>query len=101
MRIAVVEEKIRGQWANGYNGQWDSDARAWIFSESDIPGWLHATREIQEDGTPGVFLVSPSAEDYRQFDKLIEALWPIGIKCGAVKVKVPEEWYVLISSTYD
>lgn len=65
---------------------------SWHF-ETPLPEWLHAVREVQEDGALGTFLVRPSYEDFRdRFVEMLDILEPFGMRLGALKVEFPEEW---------
>lgn len=56
------------------------------------PAWLNMTRERQDDGSWGVFLARPSKEDVEnRWSEIIEAMEPIGIEVGAVKIAIPSE----------
>ncbi|KAL7267483.1 hypothetical protein RUND412_009928 [Rhizina undulata] len=57
-----------------------------------LPSWLHPFRELQDDGSPGIFLVRPSKDDYEgRFREILDHLRPYGLRMGAVKIKVPKE----------
>ncbi|KAI5812415.1 JmjC domain, hydroxylase-domain-containing protein [Pyronema omphalodes] len=89
-RKEVIEERMFSR-LNEDDSRCDYDG-SWHF-ETPLPEWLNAVREIQEDGALGTFLVQPSYEDFRdRFVEMLDILEPFGMRLGALKVKVPEEW---------
>lgn len=58
----------------------------------EAPAWLNIDRERQDDGSWGIFIVRPSKEDIEnRWPEIIQALEPIGVEIGAVKIALPSE----------
>lgn len=90
---ATIEERLFNRAFAGYS---ESD----LMVTGDglllprLPSWLNSTRETQHDGSPGVFICSPSKEDFNsRFLEILEALEPIGVEIGVAKIRVPDGWY--------
>lgn len=68
-----------------------------VFTEDglrlpEMPAWLNITRECQDDGSLGIFIARPSKEDIeKRWPEIIQAMEPIGVEIGAVKVALPNE----------
>lgn len=57
-----------------------------------MPEWLNVTRERQDDGSLGIFIARPSKKDIKtRWPEIIQALEPIGVEIGAVKIIFPRE----------
>lgn len=58
----------------------------------NAPSWLNMTRERQDDGNWGIFIARPSKKDIEmRWPEIIQALEPIGVEIGAVKIAFPSE----------
>ncbi|RPB07967.1 JmjC-domain-containing protein, partial [Morchella conica CCBAS932] len=93
-RKSTIEERLFNRAFAGYS---ESD----LMVTGDglllprLPSWLNSTRETQHDGSPGVFICSPSKEDFNsRFLEILEALEPIGVEIGVAKIRVPDGWYI-------
>ncbi|KAH8151822.1 uncharacterized protein LAJ45_03813 [Morchella importuna] len=89
-RKSTIEERLFNRAFAGYS---ESD----LMVTGDglllprLPSWLNSTRETQHDGSPGVFICSPSKEDFNsRFLEILEALEPIGVEIGVAKIRVPD-----------
>jgi len=63
------------------------------FEGEPLPEWLHAERELQDDGRPGTFIVRPNKEHFEgRWPEILRILEPFGMRLGIMKLVIPPEW---------
>ncbi|KAI5788498.1 JmjC domain, hydroxylase-domain-containing protein [Geopyxis carbonaria] len=87
-RRIIIDSKLCPHPSQGPQSDEDDE---FYFTNEPLPTWLNAEREFQPDGRPGVYIVKPSEEDFKnRFEEILEVLQPIGERLGAIKIKVPD-----------
>lgn len=89
--LGLIQERVLEKEFVGYSKEEMTltEDGLWL---PDLPAWLNVTRERQDDGSWGVFMVRPSKEDVEnRWSEILEAMEPVGIEIGAIKIALPSE----------
>ena len=89
----TVDDKVFGRVKDSVYGAPESDWEGnFEFDGEPLPEWLHAEREVQDDGRPGCYIIRPGKEDFEnRWPEILTIIEPYGMRLGIVKVKVPDE----------